>query len=137
MCYLAGDMYQQKFIKISHDVSVEVRPVYLEDESSPLEQKHVFTYFITIRNMGDYPVHLLKRHWKIRDSNGEDYEVDGEGVVGKQPVIQHGGEHNYNSFCVLKSYEGSMEGYYLMERSDAKVLKVIIPKFLLVSHLLN
>ncbi len=130
-------MYQQTFVKISHDISVEVKPLYLEDESSPLSRKHVFAYFISIRNMGDMAVQLLDRHWEIRDSNGEQHEVDGKGVIGKQPFIGPGETHEYNSFCVLKSYKGSMKGFYTMRREDGKEIKVRIPEFLLSSHLLN
>lgn len=130
-------MYQQTFIEISHDISVEVRPVYLEEESSAVEGKHVFAYFITIRNMGDQSVQLLRRHWEIKDSVGERYEVDGEGIIGKQPFIAPQAEHKYNSFCVLKSYRGTMKGYYVMEREDGERIRVRIPQFLLSSHLLN
>lgn len=111
--------------------------MYLEEESSPVVHKHVFAYFITIRNMGRQPVQLLRRHWDIHDSSGEDHEIDGEGVIGVQPVIEPGDEHTYNSFCVLKSYKGSMQGYYEMEREDGTVINVRIPRFLLISHLLN
>lgn len=130
-------MYQQTFVEISHDISVAVKPLYLEEESSPVAGKHVFAYFITIRNMSDTPVQLLERHWDIKDSIGEEYTVDGDGVIGKQPVIEPNDKHEYNSFCVLKSYKGSMKGYYLMEREDGVRIKVKIPEFLLSSHILN
>jgi len=130
-------MYQQTFVEISHDISVEVKPLYLQEESSPVAGKHVFAYFITIRNMGKQPVQLLKRHWEIKDSVGEEYEVNGEGVIGQQPTISPEGEHSYNSFCVLKSYRGSMHGFYLMERKDGTQIKVKIPEFRLSSHMLN
>lgn len=131
------DMYQQTFVEISHDISVEVKPIYLQQESNPVKGKHVFAYFITIRNMGEQPVQLLRRHWEIKDSIGEQHEVNGEGVIGQQPTIAPGGEHSYNSFCVLKSYKGSMRGFYLMKREDGRKIKVKIPEFLLSSHLLN
>lgn len=130
-------MYQPTFIKISHDISVEVKPTYLEEESSPVVHKHVFVYFVTIRNMGDQRVQLLRRHWEIKDSGGQDHEVDGVGVIGVKPTIEPGGEHEYNSFCVLKSYRGSMRGYYTMERSDGESINVRIPEFILTSHVLN
>ncbi|WP_445664082.1 Co2+/Mg2+ efflux protein ApaG [Fodinibius sp. AD559] len=130
-------MYQPTFVEVSHDISVEVKPTYLEEESSPVVNKHVFAYFVTIRNMGDQPVQLLRRHWQIKDSGGQDHEVDGAGIIGLQPTIGSGEEHEYNSFCVLKSYRGSMRGYYTMERRNGKLIKVRIPEFLLISHSLN
>jgi len=130
-------MYQPTFVEVSHDVSVEVKPIYMEGESRPEVHKHVFAYFITIRNFGIQSVKLLKRHWQIIDSSGEHYHVDGEGVIGMKPTIRPDNKHEYNSFCVLKSYRGSMQGYYTMERKDGKLLNVRIPKFELISHLLN
>jgi ApaG protein len=130
-------MYQQTFTEISHEISVEVKPVYLQQESDPLSGKHVFAYFISIKNLGSERVQLLKRHWEIHDSTGECYEVNGDGVIGKQPILEPGESHRYNSFCVLKSYQGSMVGYYLMERGGNQPIKVRIPRFLLNSHLLN
>ena len=130
-------MYQPTFVEVSHEVSVEVKPLYLEDESDPVAHKHVFAYFIAIRNFGTQMVKLLKRHWEIQDSSGEQYEIDGEGVIGIQPAITPDGKHEYNSFCVLKSYRGSMRGYYTMEREDGKLINVRIPEFYLISHLLN
>jgi len=130
-------MHTQTYIEVSNNIQVEVRPVYLEEKSNPVGRKHVFVYFITILNQGDQDVQLLKRHWEIEDSNGENYEVDGEGVVGKQPVLGPGEDFEYNSSCILKSYRGVMKGYYVMEREDGASIKVTIPRFLLVSHLLN
>lgn len=127
----------QTFTEVSHEVEVEVRPLYLEEKSSPIERKHVFVYFITIRNQGDEDVQLLKRHWEIEDSIGQTYEVDGDGVVGKRPVIAPGGEFEYNSSCVLKSHSGVMEGYYIMEHERLGKIKVKIPRFVLRSHRLN
>lgn len=130
-------MYQPKFVEVSYDISVEVKPMYLEEESNPVVHKHVFAYFIDIRNLGNQTVQLLQRHWDIHDSRGGNHEIDGEGVIGVQPVIEPGSEHTYNSFCVLKSYRGSMQGYYTMKREDGASLNVRIPRFILTSHLLN
>ncbi|TYP93749.1 ApaG protein [Fodinibius salinus] len=130
-------MYRPKFVQVSHDISVSVKPMYLEEESNPLISKHVFAYFITIENIADQKVQLLKRHWQIHDSSGKDHQIEGEGVVGKQPMIEPGSNHQYNSFCVLDSYQGSMSGYYIMERADGEEISVQVPEFILVSHLLN
>lgn len=100
------------YTAITDRVRVTVRPVYLDGQSNVLERKFVFAYFITIANQGTGPVQLMRRHWIIRHGNGKQEEVEGEGVVGKQPVLQPGGEHDYNSYCVLETPEGSMEGTY-------------------------
>jgi len=130
-------MYQPTFVEVSHDISVKVKPMYLEEESSAVKHKHVFAYFITIKNLGSRGVKLLRRHWEIEQSYGRTQEVDGDGVIGRKPRIEADGEHSYNSFCVLKSYRGSMKGFYTMRTNGGKILKVRIPRFRLISHLLN
>lgn len=130
-------MYQPTFVEVSHDISVRVKPVYLEEESSAVAKKHVFAYFITIKNLGSRNVQLLRRHWEIENASGSAHEVDGEGVIGQKPTIEPGEEHTYNSFCVLESYRGSMKGFYTMRAVEGGKLKVRIPEFRLVSHLLN
>lgn len=125
------------YTEITHDIRVIVKPVFIEQESDLISKRFVFAYHVTIENMGLEPVQLMRRQWYITDSNGESHEVNGDGVIGKQPIINPGEAHNYNSFCVLKSFEGSMEGYYEMQKDDGSTLKVTIPRFLLKSHMLN
>lgn len=130
-------MYLKSYVEISHNICIKVRPVYLEKESNPVKYKHVFAYFVTIENQSEQQMRLLRRYWQIKDFDGEDFEVEGEGVIGKKPLIQPGESHKYNSFCVLTSYRGSMQGFYTMRRKDGKELNVRIPTFRLSSHLLN
>lgn len=54
------------------------------------------------------------------DASGQVEEVRGEGVIGEQPVIEPGCEHFYNSFCILKTPVGCMQGSYLMQREDGE-----------------
>ena len=69
------------------------------------------------------------RHWHIHDSQGEDSEVDGEGVLGKQPTLEPGKSHVYQSFCVLRSPLGFMEGYYTFVRPSGEEFRVPVPRF--------
>lgn len=117
------------FIATTEDITVRVRPVYLDGQSDPMEKKFVFAYFIRIENHGAEEVQLLRRHWHIHDGSGEAKEVEGEGVVGKQPVIAPGETHEYNSFCVLETFEGTMEGKYLMQRPNGEQFHALIPRF--------
>ena len=79
-------------------------------------------------------VKLLRRHWYIFDSCGITREVEGEGVVGLQPVIEPGKSHQYVSGSHLKTEMGRMHGTYLMERMvDGKQFYVNIPEFQLVA----
>lgn len=130
-------MYRPKFVQVSNGISVSVKPLYLSGESSPFIPKHVFAYFITIKNMGDRAVKLLSRKWKIHESSGKGHTIEGKGVIGVQPVIAPQDEHEYNSFCVLSSYKGRMTGYYIMEYGNGDKISVKVPQFLLVAHTLN
>lgn len=117
-----------KGIKIT--VETEYQPAY----SSPMQFHYVFTYRITIENMGDTTIQLKDRHWHIHDANRPTKEVKGEGVVGQQPVLEPGQSHSYVSGCNLKSGIGKMHGSYTMVRIiDGKKFKVKIPEFTMVA----
>lgn len=117
------------FYRITNGVRITVRPLHLPEHSEPREPRYVFAYFIRIENVGDQPAQLLRRRWLIHDSIGEDTEVEGEGVVGEQPLIPPGGVHQYQSFCILKSPRGHMEGYYTFVRTDGTSFEAVIPRF--------
>jgi len=119
------------YIATTRDITVTVRPVYLDGRSDLIKHRFVFGYFIRIENHGFGDVQLLRRHWWIRDARGQVQEVEGEGVIGVQPVIAPGDTHEYNSFCVLETFQGSMEGTYLMEESQGERFRVTIPRFYL------
>ena len=120
-----------QYIATTEDITVSVRPVYLDGQSDLLSRKFVFAYYIRIENKSHHKVQLLRRHWFIRDSNGDVKEVEGEGVVGKQPVITPGTSHEYNSYCVLSTFEGVMEGTYQMVRPNGEIFYVVVPRFTL------
>ena len=114
-------------------VTVSVTTNYLPDYSSPQQEHYVFAYKIDIRNNSEYTVKLLRRHWYIHDANGAVREVEGEGVVGQQPVLEPGDAHQYVSGCNLKTGLGKMRGTYQMERvADGRVFTVEIPEFTLI-----
>jgi ApaG protein len=112
-------------------VTVSVRPVYLDGKSDVLGGRFVFAYFIRIENHGDDEVQLLRRRWQITDATGAVQEVEGAGVVGRQPVIAPGEVHEYHSYCVLPTFTGSMEGTFLMQRENGDRFQAQIPRFYL------
>ena len=117
------------FYKESFGIRITVRPMYMREQSKPWMGHYVFAYFIRIENVGEQAAQLMSRRWLIHDSIGEDTEVKGEGVVGEQPVITPGNVHEYQSFCVLKSAEGFMEGHYDFVRADGERFAAEIPRF--------
>jgi ApaG protein len=127
------DVRRPFYYRETRGIRITVRPVYLEDQSMPVIQRFVFVYFIRIENVSQRTAQLISRHWYIHDSIGEDYEVAGDGVVGEQPTLAPGGVHEYNSFCILKSPNGHMEGSYRFVHEDGSDFEAAIPRFQLVA----
>ena len=121
------------FYRLTDGIRVTVRPVFLPEQSIPEQHQFVFAYYVRVENVGTQAAQLLSRRWRIHDSIGEDSEVAGDGVVGEQPLIVPGGVHAYQSFCVLKSASGYMEGEYRFIRSDATRFDAVIPRFVLAA----
>ena len=118
-----------RYEKSTEGIRVEVSPRFSLADSDPAEGTFVFSYTINMENEGDAAAQLLFRHWRIHDSAGDDSLVDGEGVVGEQPVLGPGESHEYRSYCVLRSPVGYMEGHYTFVREDGKEFKVEVPRF--------
>ena len=115
-----------------------VRPTYLPEQSRPHARHYVFAYYVRIENVGKQPAQLLSRRGRIHDSIGEDSEVEGEGVIGEQPVLPPGTYYDYNSFCHLKTAVGTMHGEYTMVTPSGETFDARIAPFTLaVPHSLN
>jgi ApaG protein len=111
-------------------VGVRVVTTYLPSHSDPEEGHYTFAYTITISNAGDAPVQLLSRHWIITDANDEVQEVQGEGVVGEQPVIQAGSSFRYTSGTTLATPVGYMQGsYFMVVREPSEIPPEELPTF--------
>ncbi|MCU5772708.1 Co2+/Mg2+ efflux protein ApaG [Erwiniaceae bacterium BAC15a-03b] len=110
-------------------VCVQVQSVYIESQSAPHDDRYVFAYTITIRNLGRNPVQLLGRYWLITNGNGRETEVQGEGVVGEQPLIEPGNEFQYTSGAILETPMGTMQGHYVMVDQQGETFHVDIPVF--------
>ncbi len=119
---------------ITSGVKISVENFYQDDYSNPLESKYVFAYRITIENLNAFSIQLMRRHWFIIDSNTVAKEVEGEGVIGKQPTLNPGEVHQYISWSELQTEVGKMYGYYLMkDLSTDSLFKVSIPEFKLIA----
>jgi ApaG protein len=89
-----------------------------------------FTYHISIENQSKDSVQLNSRHWEIYDALNHTETVDGEGVIGKNPVIKPGENYTYSSSCLLSSPIGAMKGYFnMINFTSTKSFKVEIPAF--------
>jgi ApaG protein len=118
--------------EVTAGIQVSVETFYQPSQSNPIEREYLFAYRITIENKSDLIVQLKRRHWYIFDSFGTKSEVEGEGVVGEQPILDPGESYTYVSGCHLTSEIGKMHGEYLFERfSDETTFKVKIPAFIM------
>jgi len=116
---------------ISDGIRIEVRSSYLPDRSLPRDQRFAFAYTVRISNEGDDAAQLRRRHWIITDAIGETREVEGEGVVGAQPLLNPGESFEYTSACVLGTPHGSMKGSYMMLRPDGRCFEALVDPFVL------
>ncbi len=98
----------------TNPVDIQVESQYLAEQSAPEDSRYAFAYTITLRNTGDEAVRLLNRHWIITDGDNQVQEVQGEGVVGKQPLIEPGETFTYTSGAIIDTAVGTMEGSYEM-----------------------
>lgn len=115
---------------ITQGVEITVETYYQPDFSNPTHNEYMFAYRITLENHNPFPVQLLRRHWDIFDSNGEYREVDGDGVVGQQPVLNPGEVFRYVSGCNLQSDMGKMWGHYeMINLLSQQAFEVDIPSF--------
>jgi ApaG protein len=119
---------------ITNDIKISVETAFQPQRFASADGDYTFAYRITIENHSDHTVKLLRRHWHIIDSVNEKTEVEGDGVVGLQPVLEPGESHQYVSGCALRSDIGKMFGTYTMERQfDGKLIEVKIPEFRLIA----
>jgi len=119
---------------ISQGIKISVETVYQEEYSNPSNDQFMFAYRIEIENLSDYTIQLLRRQWFIFDSAGTMKEVEGEGVIGVQPVLEPGESHAYVSGCQITTDIGSMRGNYSMIRVvDESPFIVEIPEFALIA----
>lgn len=89
-----------------------------------------FGYKVTIENQCSHTVQLNTRYWKIFDALNHVEEVNGEGVIGIQPIISPRESHTYSSGCLLTSPFGSMKGHYnMVNLNTSQKFKVSIPSF--------
>ena len=119
--------------KTTDNITVNVYPLFLDDQSSPENSTYMWAYYIRIENESKESIQITKRHWKIIDSSGHIQEVNGDGVVGEKPIIEPKKIYEYASGVPLKTPSGFMEGYYVAECENGETFNVLVPAFSLDS----
>jgi ApaG protein len=114
-----------------HGVVIQTQVNYLPEQSDESGNRFVFSYTITITNLGTATARLISRHWIITDAHNHVQEVRGQGVVGEQPVLKPSQSFEYTSGTVLTTQVGTMRGSYQMQTDDGSQFDVEIPQFVL------
>jgi len=118
---------------VTNGIKVSVIPNFEGSTLKDFKRYYLFSYQITIQNMSDDVVKLASRKWHIYDSSKRTEVVEGDGVVGKQPVLKPMGKYTYTSNCYLTSPNGAMKGYYkMLNLATNTYFKVKIPTFQLM-----
>jgi ApaG protein len=112
-------------------IRIQVTARYLPERSTPTEKQFWFAYHIRVSNLGEETAQLVSRHWIITNADGEQQEVNGEGVVGEQPVLQPGTAFDYTSYCNLITSVGTMHGTYTMVTPGGDTFEATIAPFTL------
>ncbi len=116
---------------VPHGIIIQTQVNYLPDQSDESGNRFVFSYTISITNLGSASAKLISRHWIITDAYNHVQEVRGQGVVGEQPLLKPSQSFEYTSGTVLTTQVGTMRGSYQMQADDGSTFEVDIPQFVL------
>ena len=114
-----------------YQFKVEVTPRFLAEQSSPQQGLYVFSYTITITNIGQVSAQLISRTWNVNDANGHTERVKGLGVVGQQPLLKPGEAFEYTSGTRLRTPTGTMHGSFFCVAEDGEKFDTDVPMFVL------
>ena len=114
-----------------YEFMITVETAFVPEQSDEARDRYVFSYTITISNVGSMTAQLISRHWLISDAAGDVQEVRGLGVVGAQPLLKPGENFQYTSGCILATPMGTMKGSYQMVAEDGTQFETPIPEFTL------
>lgn len=109
----------------------QVRVQYLPEQSQPPDGPFAFAYTVTITNTGDITAQLVARQWLVADANGLTEEVRGLAVVGAQPLLEPGEQHEYTSWTRIATPQGTMRGTFFCMTEDARPFEAEVPEFML------
>ncbi len=126
-----GSNTRTRFADGTGCIVIDIEPRYQGVHAGPEGKRHVFSYRVLIENAGTCACRLLWRRWHIRDGNGRMREVQGSGVVGRQPTIAPGEAFRYESFCPLVCPAGEMSGAFVFEDERGHLFEARIAPFVL------
>jgi len=125
--------------QVTNGIKISVKTKFEGNRYQNYRMYFSFSYSVTIENQSNDSVQLLSRQWKIFDALNNMEIVEGEGVVGKKPILEPKKSYTYSSYCNLTSPMGSMKGFFnMINFTTTKNFRVYIPLFqLTVPAVLN
>ena len=117
------------YASTTRGITVTVRPIYLDEPSDFLEREFAFGYAIYIENTGSDEVQLLQRRWIIEEADGSRQDLTGDGNLRPHPVIAPGETHVHDGSCTIESFNGTVQGNYLVQRADGEQFRASVPSF--------
>ena len=115
----------------TYQISCEVLPLYLPEQSDPSSKVFTFSYTVTITNTGDIAAQVISRTWNVNDAQGITEKVKGLGVVGQQPFLKPGQSFEYTSGTRLRTPTGTMHGSLFCVAEDGEKFDADVPMFVL------
>ena len=125
--------------QVTNGIKISVKTKFEGNRYQNYRMYFSFSYSITIENQSNDSVQLISRHWNIFDSLNNLEVIEGEGVVGKKPILAPKKSYTYSSYGNLTSPIGSMKGFFnMINFTTTKKFRVYIPSFqLTVPAILN
>lgn len=115
---------------ITSGIQISVQTQFRADLSNIVKSEFLFNYRIDIENTNAFSVQLMTRDWYIFDSLYNSRYINGEGVIGEQPILKPGESYTYTSGCDLYSEIGLMKGFYTFKNLiDGELFEVFVPTF--------
>ena len=120
---MAGAMREYEGLRVIVD-----DVVYMPSLAAPADKPHPFVYFISIHNDSPLPVTLRARKWVVSEDGGEVTVVEGDGLVGQNPLIEPGGHFSYNSYHVV-ARRARVSGAFFGQTATGEWIFARIPEF--------
>lgn len=127
---LSKNISGKPYVAVTENISVTVWPEFIDSKSSVIGDLFIWAYHVRIDNNRNDSIKLVSRYWRIIDEKGIVQEVNGEGVVGEQPIIVPGANYQYSSGVHLRYPSGIMMGKYQVKKVESnEVFDIVIPTF--------
>jgi ApaG protein len=111
----------------TRDITVTVRPIYLDEPTDFFEREFAFGYAISVENQGSTRVRLVRQRWTVRNTDGAAKNDGTDVALRTQPVLNPGEQQVYGGSWTLPSFGGSVEGNFLVRSPDGEEFQVSIP----------